>query len=210
MRAITLSAFLLSCCCLLLSARALASSPDDIQLPEEMLAQLPPPPFGFGADCPGPMLFQGLDECHDFPPGLSNSTFLSAGPVSVRMPHGAPLMMLLPPDLELTDDQVDKLSQLKRGIRNKTSPIVAKISSLEHSRSLALDEENLNPSEISKQSAEINAQKQLLDGILTDARIQMAQVLTAEQRHKIRLFAERRELGPLGLKKPPTVPAIQQ
>jgi len=202
MRPNIVSASLLSCGFLFVCAQAIASDLPEKTSQEDMVAQLPPP-FDLGPDCPEFMGFTGPDEIHAFPPGPPNAAFLSAGPIALRIRHHAPLMMPLPPDVELSDTQVEQLAQVKRDTESKTSPIEAKLSSLEHARSLALDEENLNQSDILKQSAEINEQKQLLDGILTHARIQMAQVLTAEQRHKMKLFAERRELGPLGFKKPP-------
>jgi Spy/CpxP family protein refolding chaperone len=184
--------------------------PSEADSQPEILAQLPPPPFGGGPDCPEFMPFPGFDESNDFPPGPPDAHFLSGGPMHMRAFHSLPPMPPLPPDVELTDDQVEKLSKLKRETGKKTAAIMAEISSLEHNRCVALDQETLDPGEIYKQSAQINAQKQLLDGILTDTRIQMAQILTAEQRHKIRLFAERRELGPLGHKKPPATPAKNQ
>lgn len=205
MRFSTVSASLLSCCFLFMSAEAIASDPPEAGSKEDIVAQLPPPPFDLGPDCDGPVLFRAFGEGHALPPGPPPGAFLSGGPMAISIRHGAPLMMPLPPDVELTDTQIEQLAQIKRDTEAKASPIEAKISTLERSRSLALNEENLNPGEISKQSAEINEQKQLLDGILTHARIQMAQALTTEQRHKMKLFAERRELGPLGFKRPTAV-----
>jgi len=193
----------------LISAQAIASDNGETLSKGDQLAQLPPPPFDCGPDGPGIMTFSGLGEMPDFPPPLPpNAAFLSGGgQMAIKIRNGAPLMMPLPPDVELSDNQIEQLAQIKREGGDKAAPIEAKLLSLEHARSLALDEENLNQSQISKQSAEINEQKQLLDGILTHARIQMAQVLTAEQRHKMKLFRERRELGPLGFKKPPAAHA---
>jgi Spy/CpxP family protein refolding chaperone len=204
MRFNTVSASLLSCCFLLMSAKAIAADPLKTGAKQDIVAQLPPPPFDGGPDCPDFMMFRGLEGGHGFPPGPPPGAFLSGGPMAISIRHSAPLMMPLPPDVELTDTQIEQLAQLKRETEAKATPIQAKISSLEHSRSIALNEENINQGEISKQSGEINEQRQLLDGILTHARIQMAQALTAEQRHKMKLFAERRELGPMGFKKPPS------
>jgi hypothetical protein len=182
---------------LVLCMRAFASNPPVAEQRSEEIAQLPPPPFGVeagGSDVGPPhgLAIRAFALNHEgplgpFPPPLP--------PPGDMVFMAAPFLIPIPPEVEISDDQVERLSQLKSDVSKNTGQITSKIATLEHDRSQALLQDKLDVSEISKQNSEISAQKQLLDGIFSEARLQAAQVLTPEQRRKIRLLRERRGLG---------------
>jgi len=158
---------------------------------KQILAQLPGPPFGLGPG--GPATFFATRGCGGGGP--------SAGPL-VMPPHppmemmigGAPLM--IPPGIiNLTDDQIDQLARLKDSTAEKSGPILTTLHSLEHSRHTALTEAELNVNEVSKLNANISAQKQMLDNIMSESMLKAAQILTADQRKKIKLDMQRHEIG---------------
>ena len=119
------------------------------------------------------------------------------------MPAGMPpepppgLGMMLPlMAVDLSDDQVERLVQLKSSLMDKVSPRMAKIHALERDLRNALCQPQIDASDVAHISSQISAEKQTLDGLFTENAISMAQVLTPEQRQKIKVAANRREFGP--------------
>jgi Spy/CpxP family protein refolding chaperone len=149
---------------------------------------LPAPSLAAGT---GPVVLSGGGP--GMPPGMP------PGPPP-GMPPGPPGggMMLPLMDVDLSDDQVEKLVQLKDSLMDKVGPKMAKIHALERDLRNALCQPQINASDVAHISSQISAEKQTLDGLFTENAISTAQILTAEQRQKIKAVMNRRELGPPG------------
>jgi Spy/CpxP family protein refolding chaperone len=121
------------------------------------------------------------------------------------MPPGPPPgggMMLPLMEADLTDEQVEKLVQLKSSFMDKVGPRMAKIHALEHDQRDALCQAQINASDVARISSQISAEKQTLDGLFTEHAISTAQILTQQQRQKLKALLNRRELGPPGFHPP--------
>ncbi len=132
----------------------------------------------------------------DGAPGMGPPPGPPGGPPG--MPGGPPGMGLMLPlhEVDLTDDQVDKLVHLKNSLMDKVGPKMGKIHSLERELRNALCQSTVNAADVAAISSQISAEKQTLDGLFTENAISQAQVLTPEQRQKIKSEMNRRELGP--------------
>jgi Spy/CpxP family protein refolding chaperone len=137
---------------------------------------MPPPPFGGG---PGG---------HGGPPPFGPPGGPGHGPMMIGLPLH---------DVDLTDDQVEKLAAIRSGAREKADPIMLKMHSLEHEFINALAQSSVNSDDVTRIRTQLSAQKQSLDAIFTDSAVASAQLLTPEQRKQIKLQMSRHELGPL-------------
>jgi len=108
---------------------------------------------------------------------------------------GPPMMMSPPPGIELQDDQIEKISQLKSNFFDSCGPIEVKLRSLEHRYRHSLLNSQLNVSELNKMHAQISEQKAALDDLLNQYTIEMHSVLTSSQRQDVRLRMEKMQLG---------------
>jgi len=126
--------------------------------------------FGIGLGPPGPGM----------PPGM--------------MPGCGPLS-----GVDLTDDQIDKLSAQQRAHIDKVEPVMLKLHSLEREFHNLLNRSD-DALALKKLANQIAAQKQALALLECDDMIATAQILTPEQRRKVQLRLERSELIPLGIK----------
>lgn len=101
--------------------------------------------------------------------------------------------------VDLTDDQIDKLSAQERAHIDKVEPVLLKLHSLEREFHSLLNRSD-DAVELKKLANQIAAQKQTLALLECDDMIATAQILTPEQRRKAQLRMERSELIPLGVK----------
>jgi Spy/CpxP family protein refolding chaperone len=111
-------------------------------------------------------------------------------------------MMLPLVEADLTDEQVEKLLQLKNSFTEKVTPRMEKIHALEREQRNALCQAQINASDVARISSQISAEKQTLDGLFTEQAISTAQILTPGQRQKLKSLMNRRELGPPGFHPP--------
>jgi Spy/CpxP family protein refolding chaperone len=159
-------------------------------------AMAQPAPFDFGPS--GPTTFFATRGCGGGGTSAGSLPVLSPPPFDLMI--GGPMMgwapLPIPPGvINLSDDQIDQLSRLKDNTSEKTAPIMTTLRSLEHNRRIALSEPELNTGEIAKLSANISTQKQILDTVMADTMLKVAQTLTPEQRKKIKLDMQRHEIG---------------
>jgi Spy/CpxP family protein refolding chaperone len=139
-------------------------------------------------------------------PGMSEAPLLAQAehpggfmPMSQRMCEmKSEHMKAFMADLNLTDAQIEKLAQLKDDFKDKAEPICVKLHSLKRQSHHLLLQAQIDTDAVSKVHSQIQAQKKLLDGYLIDYLVAKAQVLTPEQRHKIELAMDKRELRPHG------------
>jgi len=131
-----------------------------------------PPPFG------GPGPHMGM-----FPPP----------------PPGGPLMFAIG-ELDLSDDQLEKIDSIKNNTHEKVDPIMLKLHVIERDFHTALTQPAINIDAVSKLQAEMSAQKQLMESIFSDNIVAIAQILTPEQRKQLRQKQVREGMGPLGAK----------
>lgn len=105
--------------------------------------------------------------------------------------------------IELSDEQLEQIAEMKRSFLDKCSPIELKIHSLERETTRALLEANVNAEHIGQIRKQVSAEKQALDDSTTDQLIRVAKILTPEQRRKVNLAIAKREILPLGCPPPP-------
>lgn len=130
---------------------------------------------------------------HGLPPGLPPFGPMG-GPAGAPPPPPPPMLSLPLMGVDLSDDQVEKLAQLQSSFMDQSAPAVFKLHSLESQFRTALGASNLNVDELNGLRTKIAAQKVLVDTAAGDFAIAQAQVLTAEQRHQIKLDMERMEV----------------
>ncbi|MBS2008952.1 MAG: periplasmic heavy metal sensor [Cyanobacteria bacterium SZAS TMP-1] len=151
----------------------------------KLISQLPGGP-GPGGPCgPGP---------GGMPPPPPFAMLHGFGPGPGGMGPGP--MMLPLHDLDLSDDQVEKLAAIKSSTADKAGPIMLKLHSVEREYRLALVQPEINRDQVSKLQAQLSMQKQALDAVFGEAALDSAQVLTVEQRKQLKQKMNRMELGP--------------
>ena len=112
-------------------------------------------------------------------------------------PHGGPPPppMALPlMGVDLTDEQIDKLSELHTSFMERSEPTMLKLHSLEKQFRLALTSSSLNVEEVNGLRSKIAAEKVTFDAAIGGFAVAQAQVLTPEQRHKIKIDLEKFEV----------------
>jgi len=131
-------------------------------------------------------------------------------PESPRFGHGhmhhCPFTMaLMHAGVDLSDEQVEKLHSLHNQFLDKADPIKAQMKSLRRQFFDIIGADNVDRKKAQDVTAELNQQKAKFATLMSDHMVDVSQVLTAEQRKKIRLSCERMHLGPLGHKHGPKV-----
>src|SRR5262249_9820343 len=150
------------------SPQSLAQLPDGGACPGPEMAP-PPPPFGPG---PGSIFNLGMAG----PPGPPGPPF----PMGMQ----GPPIAAAPPDVELTDEQIEKLSLLKGDFMDKFAPVQIKLHSLERDFRIALSQPEIDTSKVSTIRTQIKQQKEIADSLFTESQISAALVFTPEQRRK--------------------------
>jgi Spy/CpxP family protein refolding chaperone len=154
---------------------------------------------GFGTGAPG-------FEPGCGPGGPGAKFFAAFGPPMMGHPMGPPMMGPgFPPPfpmagIELSDDQVEKIAGIKAGKREKSMVVMSKLQPLERQFHQALAQAEINSADIGRLKADIAAQKAALEQLHADEIVEVAQVLTPEQRKKIYQSMLRAQLGPMGMR----------
>ena len=123
-----------------------------------------------------------------------------------QMPPGGPFFgahftMPLPPPFplpDLSDDQITRMAKLKRTFESGNSSAFSTLKSLTDEMQNKLSADNINESEVRRLAEEIAQQKADMSKRLSAHILEMAKILTPEQRKKIKLERDRMELGPMG------------
>ncbi len=110
-------------------------------------------------------------------------------------PPGGPGGMLPLGALDLTDDQMEKIGELRADIQDKSGPIMLKLQSLQREFRSGLAQANINTAELKRINGEISAQKQALDTLRSQEMISTAELLTKEQRQEMKQTMNRAEFG---------------
>jgi hypothetical protein len=113
---------------------------------------------------------------------------------------GGPMMLPLG-ELDLSDDQVEKLAGLKATAMDKAGLVIIQMHSLEREFRTALVQSELNTDQLTKLQGQLSVQKQTLDAIFCNCLIASSQVLTSDQRRVVKQEIGRAELGPMVLKR---------
>lgn len=145
--------------------------------------------------------------------GLGHGGIHMMPPLTAGFP-GAHLMVMPPPpppplgmeiaalihceDIDLTDDQISRLADIKRATNKKVEPAMSKLRSLERDYRDAL----ISGKEGESLKEELLASKKTLDSAMLDSAQDMVSVLTAEQKKKLKLALDKRELFPFPGPKP--------
>ena len=111
--------------------------------------------------------------------------------------------------VELSDDQVEALAKVRRASEQQTESARAALHTLEQNLTGELLADKIDEGKVKKLQSEIGAQHAQLAKAADDELLQSAQILSAEQRHKMRLSVDRMTLGPMGSKRPPPPPAAK-
>lgn len=127
-------------------------------------------------------------------------------PFSMAFPAGN--MMLPPPpppplgmeiaalihceDIDLTDEQISRLADIKRATHKKVEPAMSKLRDLERDYRDAL----IGGKDANSYREDILASKKTLDAAMLDSSQDMVNVLTAEQKKKLKLALDKREVYP--------------
>lgn len=140
--------------------------------------------FGPPSGCPIP-----LGGCPPFPPMPPGGTHF-----------GAKFAMPLPPPPipDLTDEQVTQMAKLKRTFENGSTTSFATLRALEGEMREKLSTDNISDSDVRKLAEEIAQQKSDMSKRFSAHMLEMAKILTPEQRKKMRLAHDKMELGPMG------------
>lgn len=161
-------------------------------------ARLAEPDFIVGAGGFGP-----ASVCQ-FPPG-GRSPFLPPGG-----PHAGGPMMMPPPifaGVDLTDDQISRIAKLKRTFEASNFTAHQSLYSSENEMRDLLSSADFSESQIRKVAEEIAQQKSEQSRRLSSHMLDVARVLSAAQRQKIKLNLDKMELGPMfGPPHPPPHP----
>jgi Spy/CpxP family protein refolding chaperone len=150
----------------------------------------PPPHPG-----PGMVTFRSL-----MPPGMPPPFGLEMGPG-----FGMPGDMMFAPALhlsgaELSDEQVETLAKLRKSTGKQKDQIHSTLRTLEDNLKDELYADTIDAAKVKKLQSDINAQRAQLANLQDDELLQSAQVLTPDQRHKMKLILARMSLGPAGMK----------
>jgi Spy/CpxP family protein refolding chaperone len=160
--------------------------------------------FAFEAAPPGP-LPDFITCAGEFgPPPGCQMPFGGGSPFPPMPPggthFGAKFAMPLPPPPipDLTDNQVTQMAKLKRTFENGNTTAFATLRSLEGEMREKLSADNISDSDVRKLAEEIAQQKSDMSKRFSAHMLEMAKVLTPEQRKKMRLAHDKMELGPMG------------
>lgn len=123
-----------------------------------------------------------------------------------QMPPGGPFFgahftMPLPPPfppVDLTDDQITRMAKLKRAFESGASGALSTLRSLNDEMQDQLSADNINESDAGRLAQEIAQQKADMSKRMSAHILDMAKVLTPEQRKKIKQERDRLEIGPMG------------
>jgi Spy/CpxP family protein refolding chaperone len=105
--------------------------------------------------------------------------------------------------VELSDDQVETIARSRRASAQKEDQLRTTLRSLDSSLHDELCQDKIDTDKVRKIQAEIATQRSQLTAIEDEDALKTAQVLTPEQRHKLRTALDRMSLGPMGFKHPP-------
>lgn len=123
--------------------------------------------------------------------------FTMAFPVSNMMMPPPPLGMEIAAlihseDIDLTDDQISRLADIKRATHKKVEPAMSKLRELERDYRDAL----ISGKDADLYKEDILASKKSLDAAMLDSSQDMVNILTAEQKKKLKLALDKREVFP--------------
>lgn len=170
--------------------------------------------FDSAVGTPGIPLFTAAGEFGDV--CGTNGNFVAAQgcpmppggrPPFSQMPPGGPFfgahfVMPMPPPpfppADLSDEQISRMAKLKRTFESSNSSSFATLRSLHDEMQDKLSADSINESDIRKLAEEIAQQKAEMSKRMSAHILEMAKILTPEQRKKIRLERDRMELGPMG------------
>lgn len=151
---------------------------------------LPPPPGLISPDGPvGPRGAMGMGAGGPMTMGFAMMPPIG-GPGGAGPGAGLPLTML-----DLSDDQMEKIGELRADIQDKSGPILIKLQSLQREFRGGLAQANINTAELKRINSEISAQKQALDSLRSQEMISTAELLTKEQRQEMKQTMNRAEFG---------------
>lgn len=157
-------------------------------------ANLAEPDFFIGAGGFGP-----APVCQ-FPPG-GRPPFMPPGG-----PHPGGPMMMPPPifmGVDLTDDQIGRIAKLKRAFEVSNAASHQSLRSSEIEMRDLLSSSDFNEGQIRKLTEEIAQQKSDESKRFSMHMLEIAKVLTPQQRQKIKLNMDKMELGPMFGPPPP-------
>ena len=98
-----------------------------------------------------------------------------------------PGMHMFKGELALTDDQYEKMYNLRNDFLDKLGPKMAEVSSLERHMRDVLTSPSIDAKKAAELKTKLAAAKSDLTEMKSDMQLQMAQVLTADQRKHLRL-----------------------
>lgn len=151
---------------------------------------MPPPPVMIGPDGPGgPRGAMGMGAGGPMTMGFAMMPPMGA-PAGAGPGAALPLGML-----DLSDDQMEKIGELRADIQDKSGPILIKLLSLQREFRSGLAQANINTAELKRINSEISAQKQALDSLRSQEMISTAELLTKEQRQEMKQTMNRAEFG---------------
>lgn len=138
--------------------------------------------------------------------GPGHGGFHMMPPFTMAFPGGN--MMLPPPpppplgmeiaalihceDIDLSDDQISRLADIKRATHKKVEPAMSKLRNLERDYRDAL----IGGKDANSYKEDILTSKKTLDAAMLDSSQDMVNVLTAEQKKKLKLALDKREVFP--------------
>lgn len=102
-------------------------------------------------------------------------------------------------DIDLSDDQISRLADIKRATHKKVEPAMSKLRELERDYRDAL----ISGKDANSYKEDILASKKTLDTAMLDSSQEMVNVLSAEQKKKLKLALDKRELFPFPGPRPP-------
>jgi len=106
------------------------------------------------------------------------------------------MIMMHLQELDLSDDQVEKLAAIKASTSDKVGPLMLKLHALERDYRNALLQPEISLDQANKIQAQLLAQKGAMDAAFSDGMLASAQVLSPEQRKQLKIKISRMELGP--------------
>lgn len=133
-------------------------------------------------------------------------------PFTVAFPAGNMMMPPPPPplsmeigmlinseDIDLSDEQISRLADIKRDSHKKVEPVMSRLRSTERDYRDAL----ISGKDAGSLKEDILSSKKNLDAAMLDSAQDMVNVLTAEQKKKLKLALDKREVFPFHGLKPP-------
>ena len=128
--------------------------------------------------------------------GMPGMPCMPPPPPPGAMRVGGPMpMLMLPPDMDLEDGQIEHIDKITSDLMDKTGPIEMKLRSLDRNYNESLLAAQISSSELSKLHSQIASLKSALDDLLNNATIEIYNTLTPSQRTEIRKRGERMRLG---------------